>query len=124
MGLFILYFGTTRQYPDVAPHTIWFGDTYRELLHDIFDRYHLGDDFSLYVHRPTATDASFAPAGCDSWYVLAPLPNLRSGTDWAAIAETYGDDILKALGATMLPGVEAHVVERFHMTPLILSSAI
>ena len=117
MGLFVLYFGTTRQYPEVAHHTIWFGDRYRELLRDIFDRHHLGPDFSLYVHRPTATDPSFAPAGCDSWYLLAPVPNLRSGTDWEQAAEAYGDSILKALGETMLPGVEAHVVERFHMTP-------
>jgi phytoene desaturase len=118
MGLFVLYFGTTRRYDDVAHHTIWFGDRYRELLQDIFHNHHLGKDFSLYVHRPTATDPSFAPPGCDSWYVLAPVPNLQSGTDWNAIAESYGDSILKALEETMMPGLRAHVTERFHMTPL------
>lgn len=118
MGLFVLYFGTTRQYPEVAHHTIWFGDQYKLLLRDIFDRHLLGPDFSLYVHRPTATDSTFAPAGCDSWYVLAPVPNLRSGTDWPQVAEEYGNSILKALGETMMPGLESHVVERFHMTPL------
>lgn len=117
MGLFVLYFGTTRKYEDVAHHTIWFGDRYRELLRDIFHNHHLGSDFSLYVHRPTATDPSFAPPGCDSWYVLAPVPNLQSGTDWEAVAGAYGDSILKALGETMMPGLEEHVVERFHMTP-------
>jgi phytoene desaturase len=117
MGLFVLYFGTTRKYDEVAHHTIWFGDRYRELLQDIFHKHHLGSDFSLYVHRPTATDPSFAPPGCDSWYVLAPVPNLQSGTDWDAVAWAYGDSILKALGETMMPGLQAHVVERFHMTP-------
>ena len=117
MGLFVLYFGTTRKYEDVQHHTIWFGDRYRELLQDIFHKHHLGSDFSLYVHRPTATDPSFAPPGCDSWYVLAPVPNLQSGTDWDAVACSYGDSILKALGETMMPGLEEHVVERFHMTP-------
>jgi phytoene desaturase len=117
MGLFVLYFGTTRKYEDVAHHTIWFGDRYRELLQDIFHNHYLGSDFSLYVHRPTATDPSFAPPGCDSWYVLAPVPNLQSGTDWDAVAGAYGDSILKALGETMMPGLEDHVVERFHMTP-------
>jgi len=118
MGLFVLYFGTTRRYDEVAHHTIWFGDRYRELLQDIFHNHHLGEDFSLYVHRPTATDPSFAPAGCDSWYVLAPVPNLQSGTDWNAVAESYGDSILKALEDTMMPDLRAHVTERFHMTPL------
>ena len=118
MGLFVLYFGTTRRYEDVAHHTIWFGDRYRELLHDIFNKHHLSEDFSLYVHRPTATDPSFAPPGCDSWYVLAPVPNLKSGTDWSQIAEAYGDSILKALSETMMPDLELYVTARFHMTPL------
>jgi phytoene desaturase len=117
MGLFVLYFGTTRTYPDVAHHTIWFGDRYRELLRDIFHRHRLGPDFSLYVHRPTATDPSFAPPGCDSYYVLAPVPNLQSGTDWHASAQAYGDSILLALEETMMPGLRDCITARFHMTP-------
>ena len=64
MGLFVFYFGTTKTYPDVAHHTIWMGERYQELLADIFDHKILSDDFSLYLHRPTATDPSFAPRGC------------------------------------------------------------
>ena len=75
MGLYVLFFGTDRQYPDVAHHTIWMGQRYKDLLDDIFHRQTLADDFSLYVHRPTATDPSFAPSGHDSFYVLAPVPH-------------------------------------------------
>jgi phytoene desaturase len=117
MGLFVLYFGTTKMFPDVAHHTIWFGDRYRELLRDIFQRHHLGPDFSLYVHRPTATDPSFAPAGCDSYYVLAPVPNLQSGTDWDKVGEEYGDSIVQALNDSMMPGLKDCITARFHMTP-------
>ena len=38
MGLFVLYFGTTRTYEEVAHHTIWMGERYRELLDDIFNK--------------------------------------------------------------------------------------
>jgi phytoene desaturase len=117
MGLFVLYFGTTKMFPDVAHHTIWFGDRYRELLRDIFHRHRLGSDFSLYVHRPTATDPSFAPVGCDSFYVLAPVPNLQSETDWNTAAESYGDSIVRALDETMMPGLRDCITARFHMTP-------
>ena len=72
MGLYVLFFGTDAQYPDVAHHTIWLGKRYKGLLADIFDKKTLSEDFSLYVHRPTATDPSFAPPGKDSFYVLAP----------------------------------------------------
>ena len=80
MGLFVLFFGSTRQYPDVAHHTIWLGPRYKELLEDIFQKKTLADDFSLYIHRPTATDPSFAPAGMDSFYVLAPVPPMAKNT--------------------------------------------
>lgn len=59
MGLFVLYFGTRKKYPEIAHHTIMFGPRYKELLADIFDSHSLADDFSLYLHRPTATDPSF-----------------------------------------------------------------
>ncbi len=82
MSLFVWYFGTKRQYPDVPHHTILLGPRYHELLRDIFDRKVLASDFSLYLHRPTATDPSLAPPGCDAFYVLSPVPHLGSGTDW------------------------------------------
>ena len=56
MSLFVSYFGTKKQYPDMAHHTILLGPRYRELLDDIFDRKVLAPDFSLYLHAPTRTD--------------------------------------------------------------------
>lgn len=49
MSLFLIYFGTRRQYPNLQHHNIIFGPRYRELLKDIFGRGQLADDFSLYL---------------------------------------------------------------------------
>ena len=117
MSLFVWYFGTDRQYPDVAHHTILLGPRYRELLADIFTRHRLADDFSLYLHRPTATDPSLAPPGCDGFYVLSPVPHLESGTDWATMAETYRQKLARALSQSILPGLEDHIVTQHVMTP-------
>ena len=117
MGLFVLYFGTTRQYPDVAHHTIWLGDRYRELLADIFHDKVLSEDFSLYLHRPTATDTSFAPAGCDSFYVLCPVPNLKGAVDWAVEGPRLQVRIIAALAQTILPGLGDCITSDFYMTP-------
>lgn len=117
MGLFVLYFGTRRQYPEVAHHTIWLGPRYRELLDDIFHRRKLADDFSLYVHRPTATDPSFAPPGCDSFYVLCPVPNQMSGIDWTVEGPLLQSRIVEALERTMLPGLKETMTADFYMTP-------
>jgi len=117
MGLYVLYFGTDRTYPDVAHHTIWLGARYRELLHDIFRKKILPDDFSLYVHRPTATDPSFAPPGHDSYYVLCPVPNLDGDVDWASAGPMLQDRIVKALDESMLPGLADSIRAPFFMTP-------
>ena len=84
MGLFVIYFGTDRTYPDLAHHTIILGPRYKELLDDIFNRKVLADDFSLYLHAPTRTDPSLAPPGCENFYVLSPVPNLLGDIDWEA----------------------------------------
>jgi phytoene desaturase len=117
MSLFVWYFGTRRRYEDVAHHTILLGPRYRELLEDIFERKVLAEDFSLYLHRPTATDPSLAPEGCDAFYVLSPVPHLQSGVDWSKQAEPYRRKIEQALSDVILPGLADEVVTSRTMTP-------
>jgi phytoene desaturase len=54
MSLFVLYFGADQRYDGLAHHEILMGRRYRGLLDDIFTHKRLADDFSLYLHRPTA----------------------------------------------------------------------
>lgn len=117
MSLFVWYFGTRKQYPDVAHHTILLGPRYKGLLEDIFERHVLADDFSLYLHRPTATDASMAPPGCDAFYVLSPVPNLLSSTDWSEKQESYRRSIQDLLSGTVLPGLKDQVATSRLLTP-------
>jgi phytoene desaturase len=117
MGLFVWYFGTRQRYPEVPHHSILLGPRYRGLLRDIFDRGVLPDDFSLYLHRPTATDPSMAPPGCDAFYVLSPVPNLGSRIDWRERAEPYRQALAAHLEATVLPGLEEAVVTSRVSTP-------
>lgn len=118
MGLFLWHFGTRRRYPDVPHHTILLGPRYRELLTDIFERQVLPSDFSLYLHRPTATDPSLAPPGCDTFYVLSPVANLRGGVDWHSAAEPYRRAIAAHLESTLLPDLGAQVITSRVVTPL------
>jgi phytoene desaturase len=117
MSLFVWYFGTRRRYPDVQHHTILLGPRYKRLLTDIFERKILAPDFSLYLHRPTATDSSLAPDGCDAFYVLSPVPHLESGTDWTTMAEDYRLAIARELSRSVLPGFEKEIVSSRMLTP-------
>jgi phytoene desaturase len=119
MSLFVLYFGTDRLYRDrIAHHTILFGPRYKGLLDDIFHGNRLPDDFSLYLHAPTVTDPSLAPEGCDTFYVLAPVPHLGNAPiDWNAVAPRYADAIEAAL-ERVLPDLRKHIVTRRFRTPI------
>ncbi len=117
MSLFVWYFGTDRQYPDVPHHMIMLGPRYQPLLNDIFERKVLAEDYSLYLHRPTATDPSLAPPGCDAFYVLSPVPNLDGDIDWKEAGERYRTAIADSLAATVLPDLEQHVVTSRLLTP-------
>jgi phytoene desaturase len=117
MGLFVWFFGTSRTYPEVPHHCILVGPRYEELLADIFERKHLAEDFSLYLHRPTATDASLAPPGCDAFYVLSPVPNLAGGIDWQKQAEPYRQKIEQFLEKQLLADLGKSVVTSHVMTP-------
>ncbi len=117
MSLFVWYFGTNKTYPDVAHHTLVLGPRYKGLLDDIFDRKVLSDDFSLYLHRPTATDPSMAPEGHETFYVLSPVPHLDSGTDWSKEVERYRAAIEQHLEATVLPELSQHLTASLTLTP-------
>lgn len=118
MSLFVLYFGTNRIYENIAHHEIIMGPRYRELLHDIFNRKVLAEDFSLYLHRPTATDPSLAPPGCDCWYVLSPVPHLGGKTDWKQMAKPYRDAIVKYLEDRYMPDLSKHIISECYIDPL------
>jgi phytoene desaturase len=118
MGLFVWYFGTNRKFDAVPHHTILLGPRHDDLLRDIFDRQILAPDFSLYLHRPTATDPTLAPPGCDGFYVLSPVPNLQCDVDWERQAEPYRQAIEAKLDASVLPGLTGSIVTSKIFTPL------
>ena len=118
MGLFIIYFGTRIQYPDVEHHTILFGDTYAPLLNDIFNKHILNNDISIYLHRPTATDPMLAPKGHDGFYALVPVPNLLSQTNWQEAAEKLKKHTLMTLEKRILPNLNQHLTHCFYKTPI------
>lgn len=119
MSLFLIYFGTKKQYPEMAHHTVLFGPRYRELLKDIFKEGKLADDFSLYLHAPTRSDPDLAPPGHEAFYVLAPVPNLsKSEIDWRTEGPKYAQKILNYLDERYLPGLKENLVTQRIFTPL------
>jgi len=117
MGLFVYYFGSKKQYKDVAHHTIYFGNSYKKHLEKIFEKKVLSKDISYYLHRPSATDPNMAPDGQDAFYVLVPVPNNLSNINWSTEGEKFRDLILDKMDKSVLPGIKDNVVSDFYLTP-------
>ncbi|MFP5393860.1 MAG: phytoene desaturase [Gammaproteobacteria bacterium] len=117
-SLFVLYFGLDKHHEQLRHHTVCFGPRYRELIDDIFTGDALADDFSLYLHAPCATDPSLAPAGCGSYYVLAPVPYLGTAPiDWEVEGPRYRDRIFDYLERRYMPGLRDQLVTSRIFTP-------
>jgi phytoene desaturase len=121
MGLFVWYFGTrgtAGRWADVGHHTIANGPRYKGLLRDIFLKGRLSDDMSLYIHRPSVTDPSVAPAGDDTFYVLSPVPHLgwKNKVDWQKEMPIYRAKVAAEV-EKLMPGFEACISTETIFTP-------
>ena len=113
------YFLEQKKYNKVKHHTILFGEEYFELLDKIFHKYELPTDISIYLHRPTATDNTFAPQGCDSFYALVPVPNLiAKNISWDTQAHSFRKLIIEVLERRLMPGLKNEIKHCFHMSPV------
>jgi phytoene desaturase len=122
-SLFLVHFGIRGRWPGIPHHTIMFGPRYRGLLTDIYDHGVLPQDFSLYLHHPTATDPDMAPEGHSTFYALAPVPHLgKLPIDWEAVAPLYADRIIEEIERRLIPELRERIVTRFHYTPADFAS--
>ena len=117
MGLFVYYFGSKKKYENVAHHTIYFGNSYKEHLNKIFEKKELSEDISYYLHRPSATDPNMSPDGQDAFYVLVPVPNNLSKINWVKEGEKFKNLVLDKMDQTVLPGIKENVLSDFYLTP-------
>lgn len=120
MSLVVVYFGfrAAGLALDLRHHNIILGPRYEELLHDIFDRKILAEDFSQYLHIPTLTDPSLAPPGHHAAYTLIPVPNNLSNIDWSVKGEPFVAKVLSFLeDRGYIPELRQRLVYSSFITP-------
>ncbi|HEY0452915.1 phytoene desaturase family protein [Actinophytocola sp.] len=114
----VLHAGVTRSWPELAHHTVFFGDAWSRTFDEILVRGRLMSDPSLLVTRPTATDPGLAPAGRELVSVLAPCPNTAVGRiDWPRVGPAYREELGRVLAARGLVDFDASVEVSQLVTP-------
>ena len=118
MSCFVLYLGVRKKYPLLMHHTLILAKRYKGLIDDIFNKKILAKDFSLYLHVPSRTDRSMAPEGCESIYVLVPVPNLKGKIDWKTERHSFTKKIIRFLEEWGLDGLSEVIEVQKSFTPI------
>ncbi len=117
-SLFVLHLGLRGTFPDIPHHSILFGPRYQGLLADIYDHGVLSEDFSLYLHHPSASDATMAPEGHSTFYALVPVPHLgKFPADWDEVGPLLEERILAELQRRLIPDIKDRIVTKFAYAP-------
>ncbi|GAC1319377.1 MAG: phytoene desaturase family protein [Acidimicrobiales bacterium] len=96
--------------PEAAHHNIHFGGQWREAFDALLKTGTRMPDPSILVTSHSATDASLAPAGCSTLYVLEPTPNLDGQIDWERDRDQIRASIVERVASLGYPvAVEAEV---------------
>ncbi len=115
----VLHIGSNQAYTKTAHHNIHFGTAWRGTFSEVIKKGLLMSDPSLLVTNPTHTDPSAAPAGKQTYYVLAPTPNLDlAPLDWqGGLGERYAAELVQTLEQRGYVGFAAGIEVQRIITP-------
>jgi phytoene desaturase len=114
---FMMYLGVKGRFDDVAHHTIYLANKYRENLRDIEQAHRLSDDPSFYVQNACVTDRTLAPDGCSSLYVLLPVTHETPTVDWERETPRFRKLALQQMERIGLHDIESRIMTERIVTP-------
>ena len=108
---FMLYLGLNRQYDFLPHHQLYLSDHILQRGRPFIDDSALDEvNPPFYVCNPTPVDASNAPEGHSTLYVLVPIPHTGYQVNWKDKAQSYRDLIIQRLPRLGFEDVAQHIV--------------
>lgn len=114
---FMLYLGLEGRCDELEHHNIYIAANYRRNLEDIEQRHVLTEDPSFYVQNPCRTDATLAPLGHCTLYVLVPVSHQHPNIDWSRERARYRQVALRQLSKVGLTNIEKRIRFERIVTP-------
>ncbi len=114
---FTMYLGLDTKLDDTPLHNYFLGNNFKEYSGKIFRNDIKLDQPYYYVNVVSKSDPESAPEGCESVFVLCPVPDLRYKPDWSdreEVAANILEDISERIGVDL----KKHVISKTIMTPV------
>lgn len=114
---FMMYLGVDGHYEDLAHHTIYLAENYRQNLADIEDLHRLSEDPSFYVQNACVTDTTLAPEGKSTLYVLLPVTHESPSVDWAVETPRFRELAIRQLEKIGIRNLQSRIRTEKILTP-------
>jgi phytoene desaturase len=114
---FMLYLGVEGKFDHLAHHNIYIAKDYRRNLDEIERQHVLSEDPSFYVQNASVTDATLAPAGHSTLYVLVPVSHQHPNIDWSREKARYRSVALRQLEKLGITDIEKRIRFERVVTP-------
>jgi len=114
---FMMYLGIDGCYEDLPHHTIYISGNYAQNLREIECEHVLPQDPSLYVQNACVTDASLAPPGQSTLYVLVPVTHQHPNVNWAVESQRFRERALDQLARIGVSDVRERIRYEKILTP-------
>ena len=114
---FTMYLGLDTKLDTTPLHNYFLGNNFKEYSGKIFRNDIKLDQPYYYVNVVSKSDPESAPEGCESVFVLCPVPDLRYKPDWSdreEVAANILEDISERIGVDL----KKHVISKTIMTPV------
>ncbi|MFP4690815.1 MAG: phytoene desaturase family protein [Bacteroidales bacterium] len=114
---FTMYLGLDTKLDNTPLHNYFLGNNFKEYSGKIFRNDIKLDQPYYYVNVVSKSDPESAPEGCESVFVLCPVPDLRYKPDWSdreEVAANILEDISERIGVD----VKKHVISKTILTPV------
>ena len=114
---FVLLLGTTKRFPQLAHHNIFFSDDYKAEFEAIFGQKRPAQNPTIYVCATSRTDETQSPDGHENLFILVNAPYTSEAVSWEKEKKSYRDLIVKKLENFGLENLENSIDFEQIITP-------
>lgn len=118
---FVLLLGTSKTFPELAHHNIFWSDDYEAEFKAIFKDQVPAKDPTIYITATSKADPEHAPENGENWFILVNAPPTTKHIDWTVEAPKYRDLVLDRLAANGVD-VRDHIRVEKILTPVDLEA--
>jgi len=117
MAPFTVYVGLKGKIPNLYYHNYFLGDNFKDYSGKIFKNAANLDRPYYYVNLASHINKDSAPEGCESLFILCPVPDLRFRQHWDD-KEEVADNIITDLSRRISCDIKSKTIARAILTPL------